>query len=111
MPASILDDIAAGRTVIVNVSRSIVGEARQRHAHVVVVEVTAPIAVLEARVTARERASDGRPMDRLTRKIIVEPDHVIVNDGPIEDAVAAFLAVVEPGRTPARPEDHRRAVG
>jgi ribose 1,5-bisphosphokinase len=95
VPATIVEDIASGRTVIVNVSRVLVEEARRRFRHVVVVEVTAPIEVLEARVAARERASDGRPHDRLKRRIVVEPDHRIVNDGPVEAAIAAFLAVLD----------------
>jgi len=67
VPRSIDDDIRSGRTVIVNVSRTIVGEARARYRNVVVVLITAPAEVLAARLAARSRASDGNVGERLQR--------------------------------------------
>ena len=83
IPASIDDDIRAGRTVVCNVSRTIIDLARQRYARVVVVLITAPPRVLEARLARPDRQSDGDAADRLARSIDVtgtcQPDFVISN--------------------------------
>src|ERR1041384_1076461 len=67
IPAAIDDDIRAGRTVVCNVSRGIVGRARLRYAAVTVVLVTAPEAVLQQRLGGRSRTSDGDIGGRLAR--------------------------------------------
>ena len=59
IPASIDRDIAAGRTVVCNVSRTTVAAVRGRYARVVIVLVTAPEEILLQRLTARNRTSDG----------------------------------------------------
>src|SRR5262249_29887902 len=59
IPSAIDDDIRAGRTVVRNVSRGIIGVARHRYVHVTTVLVTAPDAVLQQRLAGRNRASDG----------------------------------------------------
>ena len=59
------DDIRAGRTVVVNVSRTIIGKMRRIYADVVVVSITAPSDVLAARLAMRARGSDGRIEQRL----------------------------------------------
>jgi ribose 1,5-bisphosphokinase len=67
IPLAIDFDIEAGRTVVCNVSRTVVGAVRQRYAHVVAVLVTAPREILAARLAARERASDGSIEQRVER--------------------------------------------
>jgi ribose 1,5-bisphosphokinase len=67
IPRSIDDDLRAGKTVIVNVSRTIIAAAGERYARVVVVLVTAPAEVLAERVAARKRASDTDVGERLKR--------------------------------------------
>src|ERR1700738_2047265 len=83
IPASIDDDIRAGRTVVCNVSRTIIDLARQRYARVVVVLITAPPRVLEARLARRDRQSDGEAPDRLGGSRAgtshCQPDFVIGN--------------------------------
>jgi ribose 1,5-bisphosphokinase len=96
IPAVIDHALYGGRTVVCNVSREVVPAARQRYANVTVVEITAPPEVLKSRVAARSRPSDGEPAARVERRVArpVDPDDVIVNDGPIEPAAARLLAVV-----------------
>src|SRR5262249_275181 len=53
IPLAVDFDIEAGRTVVCNVSRSVVGAVRERYANVVTVLVTAPREVLEPRLAAR----------------------------------------------------------
>src|SRR5690606_12599775 len=53
LPGSIAGDLAAGRTVVANVSRAVIDEARRKHPATTVVVVTAPPPVLAARLAAR----------------------------------------------------------
>ncbi|CAN0485582.1 unnamed protein product, partial [Phaeothamnion confervicola] len=59
IPLGIDDDIRAGRTVICNVSRSVVDDVRTRYENVDVMLVTAPMEILAARLAGRSRGSDG----------------------------------------------------
>jgi ribose 1,5-bisphosphokinase len=82
-----------GRVVVCNVSRTVIAAARESLPGVSVVEVTAPPEVLEARVAARRRDSDGDPRARTRRQ--VEPaaaDLVILNIGAPEAGAARLLA-------------------
>ena len=102
IPSSIDEDLRSGRTVICNVSRTILGVARQRYAFVTIVLVTAPQEVLEARLSARARASDGSLTDRIARSTRLEVDAdidvEIQNVGRVEIAVRRLLNVVrDPG--------------
>ncbi|HVO02279.1 MAG TPA: phosphonate metabolism protein/1,5-bisphosphokinase (PRPP-forming) PhnN [Candidatus Cybelea sp.] len=61
--------IASGRTVVVNGSRAYLPDAMRRYPSLLPVLVTAPVAVLEARLQARARASDGDLRRRLDRTV------------------------------------------
>ena len=78
-------DIEAGRTVVCNVSRTVVGAVRARYAHVVAVLVTAPRETLAVRLAARARPSDGSIEQRVGRSEIdaggFRPDVIINNVG------------------------------
>jgi ribose 1,5-bisphosphokinase len=100
--ASIDDDIRSGKTVICNVSRTIVGLARERYANVAVVLITAPQRVLEARLAARARSSDADIVQRIMRSAEIEqseePDFVIRNVGRPEIGIRRLLNVIrDPG--------------
>ncbi|WFU73284.1 phosphonate metabolism protein/1,5-bisphosphokinase (PRPP-forming) PhnN [Bradyrhizobium sp. CB2312] len=69
LPLEINGDIHAGRAVVVNVSRTVIGALRKTYANVVVVAITAPPDVLEQRLAARARVSDGNIADRLARSV------------------------------------------
>lgn len=87
LPLDIHDDIRAGRTVVANVSRTVIGALRQAYANVVVVAVTAPLDVLAARLAARARHSDGNIAERLTRSVddvSAHADVTILNAGSPE---------------------------
>jgi ribose 1,5-bisphosphokinase len=96
IPRSINSDIGAGRTVVCNVSRTIVGEARDRYAHVTVVMVTAPPDMLAARLLQRGRATDGSLVERGSRTVRgdLDPDVVISNTGSIEGSAERLLDVI-----------------
>jgi ribose 1,5-bisphosphokinase len=84
LPIEINDDIRAGRAVVANVSRTVIGALRQAYANVIVVAITAPPDVLAQRLAARARHSDGNIDDRLTRSVndaSANADVTILNAG------------------------------
>ena len=95
IPLAIDHEVEAGRTVVCNVSRTVIAAARQRYANVVTVLVTAPFELLQSRLAARARGSDGRLADRLDRAEIkgddLEPDLVIHNVGAPEIGARKLL--------------------
>ncbi len=97
LPRAIDDDIRAGRTVVANVSRTVIDAARRAYADVVVVSVTAPAEVLGQRLAARARASDGQIADRLARTVdgaAAAPDAIIVNVGSAEPHAQQLLRII-----------------
>ncbi|HXI07862.1 MAG TPA: phosphonate metabolism protein/1,5-bisphosphokinase (PRPP-forming) PhnN [Bradyrhizobium sp.] len=95
LPCSIRDDIRAGRTVVANVSRTVVPTLRQTFANVVVVSITAPADVLAARLAMRKRSSDGNIAARLTRAVEdAEPDATIVNVSSADYHARQLLRII-----------------
>jgi ribose 1,5-bisphosphokinase len=94
VPATIVDDLAAGCAVVVNVSRTIVDDARRRFGMVYVVRVAVDEAALRRRLTARGREADAGIDARIARAAshsVCGPNEVAIdNNGPIEHAVGTF---------------------
>jgi len=109
IPVAIDHDIRAGRTVVCNVSRTIIEAARRRYASVTVVEITAPEQVLQSRLASRQRTSDGDIARRLERSAQVEqlfsPDIVIRNVGRPDGGVRRLIRAI---RTSTRIARRRR---
>ena len=96
VPATIATDLAQGRHVVVNVSRSILPQALAKFAPAKVILVTANADVLEARLAARRRESADELVARLGRLVeALGEDAVIVNEGPVKDAIEAFVATLK----------------
>ncbi len=89
---------AAGRVVIFNGSRAIIGAARRRYPDLGVILVTAPTDILALRLAARGRESAHDSRARLERApfdpAALGPHGVVVNDGPLAKAVAAFMQAI-----------------
>jgi ribose 1,5-bisphosphokinase len=100
IPAAIDIELQAGRTVVCNVSRTVVARARERYQQVAVVLVTAPPALLKQRLAARGRAADGDLGARLLRSEAVNrdvsPDVTIENVGSIDSGVRKLLEAIRP---------------
>ncbi len=77
IPASVAADLAAGRSVVVNVSRAILDEARRRFPPVTVVSVTVP-----ARRPAPSVSATGAAKRRRTSPAVLPGPASIVVDGP-----------------------------
>nr|WP_249137773.1 phosphonate metabolism protein/1,5-bisphosphokinase (PRPP-forming) PhnN [Bradyrhizobium tropiciagri] len=92
------DEIRAGRTVIANVSRTVIAAARRNYANAVVVSITAPPDVLAARLAARARSSDGLLAQRLSRTVdetTSTPDFTIVNSGTAEYHARQLVRIIK----------------
>jgi ribose 1,5-bisphosphokinase len=97
LPLEINDDIRAGRAVVVNVSRTVIGTLRQNYANVVVVAITAPPDVLAQRLAARARNTDGNIADRLARSVddaSANADVTILNAGSADYHGRQLLRVI-----------------
>jgi ribose 1,5-bisphosphokinase len=97
VPRSIDDDIRAGRTIVCNVSRTIIAPARARYARVAAVLITAPADMRAARLAQRSRESGDSVADRLRRGDAladVPVDFTIGNVGPPEVAASRLLEII-----------------
>ena len=100
LPRAIDDDIRAGRTVVANLSRTVVDAIRRGYADVTVVLITAPPEMLSQRLAARARSSDGQIESRLSRvvdDVATAPDVTITNVGSVEDHARELVAIIRGG--------------
>jgi ribose 1,5-bisphosphokinase len=90
------DDIRVGRTVVINVSRTVIDAARRTYADVKVVSITAPPDVLAERIAMRARGSDGPSGQRLSRTVneTAAPDVTILNVGRPDDHARRLVRIV-----------------
>jgi ribose 1,5-bisphosphokinase len=92
------DELQAGRTVVANVSRTVIDAVRRAYADVTVVSITAPPEVLSQRLAARARDSDGQIGQRLDRVVndpAALPDLTIVNVGRAEDHARELVRIIK----------------
>lgn len=97
LPRAIDAEIRAGRTVVANVSRTVIGAMRRAYADVVVVSITAPPQVLAERLAMRQRGSDGTIEERLQRTVddaSAAPDATIVNVGTAEYHARQLVRII-----------------
>lgn len=99
IPSSIRDDLARGRSVVVNVSRTILAEARERFAAVRVIEVTASAEILSERLASRGREDGAAIEGRLARADYAIPQGLalttIENDGAPDEGIRRFLTALQ----------------
>lgn len=94
IPVEIDDALAAGRHVIVNLSRAVLAEAKARYGAVCVLHVTAPTEVLRARLASRQREDSGTQQARIARSVEIPAGIAmveIVNDGTVEAGAQRML--------------------
>jgi len=98
LPRRIDDWLQSGRLVAVNASRSVVAQARDRYARVAIVTVTAPTALLTARLLARGRETADEVARRVARSAMPAPQgpdaFEIVNDGSPNQAIGRFVKLL-----------------
>ncbi len=99
IPASVLDHVSEGRTVLFNGSREALPAAHAAFPALEVVMVTAPPEVLAARLAARGRESADQIAARLARGgalAVPEGARVVVNDSTVAEGVARLAAALSP---------------
>ena len=96
IPRDIEEDIGARRVVIANLSRAVLHEAGARY-RLRVLNITAPMEVLAARLAARGRETAADIAARLAREVAL-PDGLdierVMNDADVAEGVARVLAVL-----------------
>ncbi len=99
IPAGIVAQIQAGRTVLFNGSRAVLPRAQSLFPDLAVVVVTADRAALRARLASRGRESGADLDRRLARADVAMPDgiahEVIDNSGSVAEGVQALVAVLD----------------
>jgi ribose 1,5-bisphosphokinase len=98
LPRSVDGDVCAGRTVVCNVSRTMIAPARGRYARVSAVLITAPAEVLAARLVQRGRETADSIAGRLRRSETLDgdlrADFVVQNVGPPEFAAEQLMDII-----------------
>lgn len=106
IPADIGIDIAQGRVVVANVSRTVIAEVATRFP-VRVLEISAPTDVLARRLAARGREDAVDAARRLARAVPLPAGiarDTVMNDGTIEQGVRRVLAALR-AAVPAPPPE------
>lgn len=95
LPRGVLEDLAAGRDVVANLSRGVLAQARARVARLTVLSLTATPRTLADRLGARARETPGQIAARLARVRPAFPPGIelveLANDGPLDETVEAAL--------------------
>jgi ribose 1,5-bisphosphokinase len=107
IPSIIDEALALGRTVVVNVSRTVVEEARGRYPRVQVVLIDAPLHVRAERLARRGREEAAAIAARLAREVAggaPAADLTIVNDGSLEEGARRLAAAIETAAGARKPE-------
>lgn len=97
LPASLRDDLAAGRVVVFNGSRAIVPLALSKFPGTQVVLVEATPEVRARRLAGRGRESEAEVAERLRREVPDVPPGAlrIDNSGALEDGIGRFVAALK----------------
>ena len=100
IPASIDEDLAGGRDMLVNLSRSVLSQARARFDRFLCLSITAPKSVLAQRLAARGRETAEEIERRLSRSEFQIPEDMQVskvdNSGSLSETVKAIRSMLYP---------------
>lgn len=98
IPISLLDELHAGRTAAVNVSRAVIAAAAERFPTLAVLNVTAPPEIIAERLSLRGREGPADIAARIARDAPRFDERIetvtIVNDTTLEAAARAFTAAL-----------------
>jgi phosphonate metabolism protein PhnN/1,5-bisphosphokinase (PRPP-forming) len=98
VPVGIDAELAAGRSVVVNVSRKIIGAAQAKYPRCAVILIDASPEIRAARLAGRGRETENEVLERLRREGAALPDGISVtridNSGPLAEGIAAFISAL-----------------
>jgi len=86
LPAVVFDDLAAGRVVVVNVSRKVVGQLRRQHSRVHVVYLTRSRAARRGVPPGQSEPDSDLPDPPVT---------IIENTGPLTEVIDGFFGILQ----------------
>ncbi|MFF7708744.1 phosphonate metabolism protein/1,5-bisphosphokinase (PRPP-forming) PhnN [Pseudomonas sp. NPDC007930] len=99
LPGSLRQQLADGLNVIANGSRTMIRELARSVGRLVVIEVTAPVEVLAARILGRGREDAEATRLRLLRSVEPLPADIetlqVANGGSLQDGIEGFVATLE----------------
>ncbi|TFG02025.1 MAG: phosphonate metabolism protein/1,5-bisphosphokinase (PRPP-forming) PhnN [Promethearchaeota archaeon] len=95
VPIEIDEWLSAGDQVVLNVSRTIIKEAREKYENIKVVFIEVPFEITLQRVKNRGRESGEKLQERIerakTHQKLPEADFIVDNSGDLSDAIDQFL--------------------
>lgn len=95
IPKEIENWLKKGHPVIINVSRTIIREAREKYANAKVIFIEVPFEITYQRIKDRKRESEKLLKERIERarrnQKFPEADFVVDNSGELSDAVKKLL--------------------
>jgi phosphonate metabolism protein PhnN/1,5-bisphosphokinase (PRPP-forming) len=95
IPITIESYLKRGHPVIINVSRTIVKDAREKYENLKVIFIQVPFDITRQRIKDRKRETEGLLKERIERARInqnfPEADIVIDNSGDLDDAIDVCL--------------------
>lgn len=95
VPIEIDEWLKKGHPVVVNVSRTIIDEARNAYKNLKVIFIEVPFEKIVKRIKERGRESEERLKERIerarTHQKLPDADFVVDNSGNLEDAIEQFL--------------------
>jgi ribose 1,5-bisphosphokinase len=98
LPITLLGSLKAGYSVIANLSRGALAEARALSVPTVLIEISASPDILAARLAQRGREEHQDRQARLARNALygdgITTDHLILNDGTPESAAEHLAAII-----------------
>ena len=98
IPVAINDLLAQDRHVVINVSRTVLDEARDRFDRVGIIRIDVPREALASRLAQRGREDQAAITGRLERahahRVSGDDVTVLVNDGTVEDAVQRLVSLL-----------------
>ncbi len=97
IPTSIRNDLDTGKIVIANISRSVIGQAREKFPTAIVINITARVDILAHRLAGRGRESAAEIEARLRHSPPPVPHgeriYTLKNNGELEVSIAKFIEV------------------
>ena len=95
IPIEIENSLKNGHHVIINVSRTIVKQARDKYKNIRVIFISVPFEITLQRIKDRKRESDDLLKERIERarnnQKLPEADYVVDNSGDLDDAINELL--------------------
>ena len=103
LPITIFDEINAGKSLIANISRSILDQLSDKFEYYEIILITASDKILAERLEKRGRESKAQIEERLARSSFTIPNGIspliLRNETTVEDAVSKIIASIYPNNS------------